>query len=97
MLPSRLVTLFTPNQRSLDGLSGVVTRAIDYRCSHEEEQRPLLVYPLPSSIDSADCERRIQWRRGDPQRGLVRLPAGAGKTAAPVLQPVPAFARQLLQ
>lgn len=70
LLPSRLVTLFTPNQRSLDGLSGVVTRAIDYRCSHEEEQRPLLVYPLPSSIDSADCERRIQWRRGDPQRGL---------------------------
>ncbi|HEU4776389.1 MAG TPA: tetratricopeptide repeat protein [Telluria sp.] len=71
LLPSRLVTLFTPNQRSLDGLSGVVTRAIDYRCSHEEEQRPLLVYPLPSSIDSADCERRIQWRRGDPQRGLA--------------------------
>ncbi|SHG53301.1 tetratricopeptide repeat protein [Massilia sp. CF038] len=69
LLPTRLVTLFTPNQRSLDGLAGVVTRAIDYRCSHEEEQRPLLVYPLPSSIDSADCERRIQWRRGDPQRG----------------------------
>jgi tetratricopeptide (TPR) repeat protein len=71
LLPARLVTLFTPNQRSLDGLSGVVTRAIDYRCSHEEEQRPLLVYPLPSSIDSADCARRIQWRRGDPQRGMA--------------------------
>jgi len=70
LLPSRLVTLFTPNQRSLDGLSGVVTRAIDYRCSHEEEQRPLLVYPLPSAIDSADCERRVQWRRGDPHQGL---------------------------
>ncbi len=71
LLPRKLVTLFTPNQRSLDGLAGVVTRAIDYRCSHEEEQRPLLVYPLPSAIDSADCERRIQWRRGDPQRGLA--------------------------
>ena len=70
LLPAKLVTLFTPNQRSLDGLAGVVTRAIDYRCSHEEEQRPLLVYPLPSAIDSADCERRVQWRRGEPQRGL---------------------------
>ena len=71
LLPRKLVTLFTPNQRSLDGLSGAVTRAIDYRCSHEDEQRPLLVYPLPSAIDSADCERRIQWRRGDPARGLA--------------------------
>jgi tetratricopeptide (TPR) repeat protein len=71
LLPRKLVTLFTPNQRSLDGLAGAVTRAIDYRCSHEEEQRPLLVYPLPSAIDSADCERRVQWRRGDPQRGLA--------------------------
>ena len=71
LLPHKLVTLFTPNQRSLDGLAGVVTRAIDYRCSHEEEQRPLLVYPLPCAIDSADCERRVQWRRGEPQRGLA--------------------------
>ena len=71
LLPDKLVGLFTPNQHSLDGLSGVVTRAIEYRCSHEEEQRPLLVYPLPSGIDSADCERRNQWRRGDPQQGVA--------------------------
>ena len=69
LLPNRLVTLFTPNQRSLDGLSGVVTRAIEYRCSHEDEQRPLLVYPLPASIDSTDCQRRADWRRGEPNRG----------------------------
>ena len=67
LLPRKLVALFTPNERSLDGLSGVVTRAIDYRCSHEDEQRPLLVYPLPSSIDSADAQRRSEWRRGDPR------------------------------
>ena len=70
LLPHKLVTLFTPNQRSLEGLAGVVNRAIEYRCSHEEEQRPLLVYPLPCSIDSADCERRLQWRRGDPHKGV---------------------------
>jgi tetratricopeptide (TPR) repeat protein len=70
LLPRKLVTLFTPNQRSLEGLAGAVNRAIEYRCSHEDEQRPLLVYPLPCSIDSADCERRIQWRRGDPHKGV---------------------------
>ncbi|HEY0490446.1 MAG TPA: tetratricopeptide repeat protein [Telluria sp.] len=69
LLPRKLVGLFTPNQRSLEGLSGVVTRAIDYRCSHEEAQRPLMVYPLPALVDSADCERRVQWRRGDALRG----------------------------
>jgi tetratricopeptide (TPR) repeat protein len=70
LLPRKLVALFTPNRRSLEGLAGVVTRAVEYRVSHEDEQRPLLVYPLPSSIDSADCERRIQWRRGDPHKGV---------------------------
>ncbi|MDB5936361.1 MAG: hypothetical protein JWQ01_3705 [Massilia sp.] len=70
LLPRKLVALFTPNQRSLEGLAGVVNRSIEYRCSHEDEQRPLLVYPLPCSIDSADCQRRLQWRRGDPQKGL---------------------------
>jgi hypothetical protein len=70
LLPRKLVTLFTPNQRSLEGLAGVVNRAIEYRCSHEDEQRALLVYPLPCSIDSADCERRLQWRRGDPYKGV---------------------------
>ena len=71
LLPRKLVALFTPNQRSLEGLAGAVDRAIDYRCSHEDEQRPLLVYPLPCAIDSADCERRQQWRRGDPARGMA--------------------------
>lgn len=71
LLPRKLVGLFTPNQRSLEGLAGVVTRAIEYRCSHEEAQRPLMVYPLPALVDSADCERRAQWRRGDPLRGTT--------------------------
>ena len=70
LLPRKLVALFTPNQRSFDGLAGVINRTIEYRCSHEDEQRPLLVYPLPCSVDSADCERRLQWRRGDPRMGV---------------------------
>lgn len=69
LLPDRLVGLFTPGGRSLDGLAGVVTRAVEYRCSHEDEQRPLLVYPVPC-LDGVDAERRVLLRRGDPQRGV---------------------------
>jgi tetratricopeptide (TPR) repeat protein len=79
LLPRKLVGLFTPNQRSLEGLAGVITRAVEYRCSHEDEQRPLLVYPLPCSIDSADCERRLQWRRGDLHRGIPGYQAALEK------------------
>jgi tetratricopeptide (TPR) repeat protein len=79
LLPRKVVALFTPNQRSLEGLAGVVTRAIEYRCSHEDEQYPLLVYPLPCAIDSADCERRLQWRRGDPNRGVPGYQAALEK------------------
>ncbi|MEO7494635.1 MAG: tetratricopeptide repeat protein [Massilia sp.] len=69
LLPDKLVGVFGPSQRSLDGMAGVVLRAIEYRCSHEEEQRPLLVYPLPCAVDSGDAERRQLWRRGDPAKG----------------------------
>ena len=66
LLPDKMVGLFTPDARSLDGLLGVVARALDYRCSHEDEQRPLLVYPLPSPVDAAG-ELRLRWRYGDQQ------------------------------
>jgi hypothetical protein len=68
LLPDKMVGLFTPEPRSLDGLGGVVRRALDYRCSHEEEQRPLLVYPLPSPPDGT-VEGRLGWRHGNEGRG----------------------------
>jgi hypothetical protein len=68
LLPDKIVGLFTPDARSLDGLQGVVARALDYRCSHEDEQRPLLVYPLPCPVDGAG-EGRLRWRFGDGPRG----------------------------
>jgi hypothetical protein len=68
LLPDKMVGLFTPEPRSLEGLDGVVRRALDYRCSHEDEQRPLLVYPLPSPPDGG-IEGRMEWRYGDARQG----------------------------
>lgn len=65
LLPTRLVLLFAPNRQSLDGLQDLVARATGYRSCHEDEQRQLLVYPLPSRIDTAEPVQCAQWRRGE--------------------------------
>jgi hypothetical protein len=64
LLPDKIVGLFTPARRSLDGLCGVVERAIAYRVTHEEAQRPLLLYPLPCVSTRSDGAWRQAWRRG---------------------------------
>lgn len=69
LLPDRLAGLFTPAPGSLEGLEGVVRRAIDYRCTHEDEQRPLLLYPIACSADGARSDPHGRWRRGDVRNG----------------------------
>jgi len=64
LLPTRLVLVFAPNRQNLEGLEALVLRATAYRLCHEDEQRPLLVYPLPSRIDGGDDALRDLWRRG---------------------------------
>lgn len=64
LLPDKIVGLFTPARHSLDGLCGVVQRAIAYRCSHEDDQRPLVLYPLPCAPAGATAAQRHAWRRG---------------------------------
>lgn len=70
LVPDQLVGLFTPAPGSLEGFEGVVSRAIEYRCTHEDEQRPLLVYPVACSADGARSDPGQRWRRGDPAQGL---------------------------
>ena len=70
LVPDRLVGLFTPAPGSIEGIDGVLRRAIDYRCTHEEEQRPLLFYPLACTADGARSDPHARWRRGDVRHGL---------------------------
>jgi len=70
LVPDRLLGLFTPAPGSIEGLEGVLRRAIDYRCTHEEEQRPLLFYPLACTADGARSDPQARWRRGDARHGL---------------------------
>nr|WP_315261572.1 tetratricopeptide repeat protein [uncultured Duganella sp.] len=76
LLPRKLVLVFTPNRQSLDGVQAVVQRATTYRRSHEDEQRPLMVYPLPSRMEMDDSAQRAQWRRGDASQQIAGYQSG---------------------
>ncbi|NVD98621.1 tetratricopeptide repeat protein [Massilia sp. BJB1822] len=70
LLPTRLVLAFPPGRQHLDGLTALLQRATTYRRSHEDEQRPLLAYPLPIRGGRDDAAQRLLWRRGDPARAV---------------------------
>jgi cellulose biosynthesis protein BcsQ len=76
LLPRKLVLVFTPNRQSLEGVQALVQRATTYRRSHEDEQRPLMVYPLPSRMEMDDSAQRAQWRRGDVLRHIAGYQSG---------------------
>lgn len=61
LLPEKLVGVFVPNRQSLDGLSGIIRQAIDYR-SKADDFRPLSVFPLPSRVENAEKDLKDEWR-----------------------------------
>lgn len=65
LLPRKLVMLFGPEPASLEQGCAMVARATSYRCSHEDEQRPLLVYPVAVQLEGDDARLRSLRRHGD--------------------------------
>lgn len=64
LIPEKLVVVFTPNRQSLFGALELVKQATSYR-RQSDDLRRLLVYPLPSRIETSEPERRNEWRFGD--------------------------------
>jgi cellulose biosynthesis protein BcsQ len=69
LLPEILVTVFTPNRQSLDGVIDLLKEAARYR-SRSDDLRPLMIYPLPSRIEASEPTLRQQWRFGDANAGV---------------------------
>ena len=69
LMPEVLVVVFTPNRQSLTGVEEMVQQATDYR-RRSGDPRPLLVYPLPSRIDSEREDLRKLWRYGDAKQDI---------------------------
>lgn len=69
LMPEKLVLVFTPNQQSLAGLLDMIPNAIDYR-KQSDDLRPLVIFPLPSRIDTSEPTLRNNWRYGNPEKSL---------------------------
>jgi MinD-like ATPase involved in chromosome partitioning or flagellar assembly len=61
ILPERLITVFTPNRQSLEGVLEIAKRAVSYR-RKSDDLRPLLIFPLPSRIEPTMERLRRFWR-----------------------------------
>jgi tetratricopeptide (TPR) repeat protein/cellulose biosynthesis protein BcsQ len=63
LMPELLVVVFTPNLQSLSGVIDFVHEATDYR-RRSADLRPLVIFPLPSRIETAKPQLLEQWRNG---------------------------------
>ena len=63
LMPEKLVTVFTPNRQSLEGLDELVRQATKYR-RQSDDLRPLAVFPLASRIEQREPELGKWWRFG---------------------------------
>jgi tetratricopeptide (TPR) repeat protein len=68
-MPEKLVVVFTPNRQSLTGLNDLIRRATRYR-RESDDLRPLLIFPLPSRIETSEPARKEKWRFGDEAKGI---------------------------
>lgn len=62
LMPHKLVTVFTPNAQSLDGVTRVIRSATRYR-AESNDLRPLAAFPLPSRVEASEAELRRIWRQ----------------------------------
>jgi photosystem II stability/assembly factor-like uncharacterized protein/cellulose biosynthesis protein BcsQ len=67
LLPEKLVVVFTPNLQSTEGAVAQIEAATAYR-RRSDDLRPLIVYLLPSRIESTLPTLRERWRL-DPAYG----------------------------
>jgi len=70
LMPEKLVVVFTPNRQSLMGIKGLVKQAVEYRES-SHDQRPLMVFPLPSRIDVSIPKLEEKWQLGNSTEGIT--------------------------
>jgi tetratricopeptide (TPR) repeat protein len=70
LMPEVLVVVFTPNLQSLTGLINLVREAATYRRG-SDDVRPLIVFPLPSRIESARPMLLERWRYGSSENSVA--------------------------
>ncbi len=75
LMPEKLVTVFTPNRQSLDGVLDLASNAAAYR-KQSDDLRPLTIFPLPSRVEASETTLRQHWRFGTRQDGFLGYQPG---------------------
>jgi MinD-like ATPase involved in chromosome partitioning or flagellar assembly len=70
LMPEKLVTVFTPNRQSLDGVLDLASNAAAYR-KQSDDLRPLTIFPLPSRVEASETTLRQHWRFGTRQDSFL--------------------------
>lgn len=61
VMPERIVTVFTPNNQSLDNLINILDSWVAYRLN-SDDFRPFMIYPLPSRIEFNELDLYKKWQ-----------------------------------
>ncbi|NIM13750.1 MAG: SUMF1/EgtB/PvdO family nonheme iron enzyme [Candidatus Aminicenantes bacterium] len=64
LMPEKLVSVFTPNYQSLEGIIEIIRRSTDYR-KQADDLRPLVVFPLASRVEMNEQVLRILWKSNE--------------------------------
>jgi cellulose biosynthesis protein BcsQ len=75
LMPEKLVTVFTPNRQSLEGVLELAGNAAAYR-KQSNDLRPLAIFPLPSRVEASETTLRQHWRFGTRQDSLLGYQPG---------------------
>lgn len=75
LMPEKLVTVFTPNRQSLEGVLELAGNAAAYR-KQSNDLRPLAIFPLPSRVEASETTLRQQWRFGTRQDSFMGYQPG---------------------
>jgi eukaryotic-like serine/threonine-protein kinase len=67
LMPEKLVTVFTPNRQSLEGVLELAGNAAAYR-KQSDDLRPLTIFPVPSRVEASETTLRQHWRFGSGSR-----------------------------
>ena len=70
LMSEKLVVVFTPNRQNYTGITEIIKAATNYR-RKSDDLRPLLVYPLPTRIESSRDDLRAYWRFGNSNKDIV--------------------------
>ncbi len=75
LMPEKLVTVFTPNRQSLEGVLDLASNAAAYR-KQSDDLRPLTIFPLPSRVEASETTLRQHWRFGTRQDSFLGYQLG---------------------